>query len=139
MSRGFESMPCRSESMPFPLFLALVYLRPRRTFASAIPVITVLEQLSEKDMCRILTEPKNSIIKQYQRIMEMDGIELTFTDEALEEIARETLKRNSGARGLRSVLEKLLIPVMYDVSSRDGVKAVTFDLEGVRTGVPQVS
>ncbi|MBR5065939.1 MAG: ATP-dependent Clp protease ATP-binding subunit ClpX [Oscillospiraceae bacterium] len=104
-----------------------------------IPVITVLEQLSEKDMCRILTEPKNSIIKQYQRIMEMDGIELTFTDEALEEIARETLQRNSGARGLRSVLEKLLIPVMYDVSSRDGVKAVTFDLEGVRTGVPQVS
>ncbi|MBQ2086012.1 MAG: ATP-dependent Clp protease ATP-binding subunit ClpX [Oscillospiraceae bacterium] len=104
-----------------------------------IPVISVLEQLNEKDMCRILTEPKNSIIKQYQRIMEMDGIELTFTDEALEEIARETLKRNSGARGLRSVLEKLLIPVMYDVSSRDGVKAVTFDLEGVRTGVPQVS
>ena len=104
-----------------------------------IPVITVLEQLSEKDMCRILTEPKNSIIKQYQRIMEMDGIELIFTDEALEEIARETLQRNSGARGLRSVLEKLLIPVMYDVSSRDGVKAVTFDLEGVRTGVPQVS
>ena len=104
-----------------------------------IPVISVLEQLSESDMCRILTEPKNSIIKQYQRIMEMDGIELTFTDEALQEIARETLKRNSGARGLRSVLEKLLIPVMYDVSSRDGVKAVTFDLEGVRTGVPQVS
>ena len=69
----------------------------------------------------------------------MDGIELTFTDEALEEIARETLQRNSGARGLRSVLEKLLIPVMYDVSSRDGVTAVTFDLEGVRTGVPQVS
>ena len=104
-----------------------------------IPVISVLEQLSESDMCRILTEPKNSIIKQYQRIMEMDGIELTFTDEALQEIARETLKRNSGARGLRSVLEKLLIPVMYDVSSRDGVKTVTFDLEGVRTGVPQVS
>ena len=67
------------------------------------------------------------------------GLDRKTTAEEVEEIARETLKRNSGARGLRSVLEKLLIPVMYDVSSRDGVKAVTFDLEGVRTGIPQVS
>ena len=104
-----------------------------------IPVITVLDQLDEEAMKRILVEPKNSIIRQYKRIMEMDNIELVFTDDALEEIARETLEQNSGARGLRSVLEKLLIPVMYDVSSRDDVKTVTFDLEGVRTGVPKIS
>jgi len=104
-----------------------------------IPVITVLEQLDEKAMRRILVEPKNSIIKQYKRIMEMDNIDLNFTDEALEEIARTTLKQNSGARGLRSVLEKLLIPVMYDVSSQEGVSSITFDLESVKTGVPKVS
>ena len=104
-----------------------------------IPVVTVLDELDEEAMCRILVEPKNSIIKQYKRIMEMDDIELEFTDEALREIARETLKQNSGARGLRSVLEKLLIPVMYDVSSREGVTSVLFDLDAVKTGNPKVN
>ena len=104
-----------------------------------IPVVTVLEELDEEAMCRILIEPKNSIIKQYKRIMEMDDIDLKFTDDALREIARETLKQNSGARGLRSVLEKLLIPVMYDVSSREGVTSVLFDLDAVKTGNPIVS
>ena len=104
-----------------------------------IPIISVLDQLDETAMKRILVEPKNSIIKQYKRIMEMDNIDLEFTDDALEEIARQTLKQNSGARGLRSVLEKLLIPVMYDVSSRDGVRSVTFDRESVQTGVPKIS
>ena len=104
-----------------------------------IPVISVLEQLDESAMRRILVEPKNSIVKQYKRIMEMDGIDLEFTDDALEEIASVTLKQNSGARGLRSVLEKLLIPVMYDVSSRTDVKKVTFDRESVQSGVPKIS
>ena len=104
-----------------------------------IPVVTVLEELDEEAMCRILVEPKNSIIKQYKRIMEMDNADLEFTDDALREIARETLKQNSGARGLRSVLEKLLIPVMYDVSSRNDVKTVLFDLDAVQTGTPKLS
>ena len=104
-----------------------------------IPVVTVLEELDEEAMCRILVEPKNSIIKQYKRIMEMDNVDLEFTDDALREIARETLKQNSGARGLRSVLEKLLIPVMYDVSSRNDVKTVLFDLDAVQTGTPKLS
>ncbi len=104
-----------------------------------IPVVTVLEELDEEAMCRILVEPKNSIIKQYKRIMEMDNVNLEFTDDALREIARETLKQNSGARGLRSVLEKLLIPVMYDVSSRNDVKTVLFDLDAVQTGTPKLS
>ena len=104
-----------------------------------IPIVTVLEELDEEAMCRILVEPKNSIIKQYKRIMEMDNVDLKFTDDALREIARETLKQNSGARGLRSVLEKLLIPVMYDVSSRNDVKTVLFDLDAVQTGTPKLS
>ncbi len=104
-----------------------------------IPVVTVLEELDEEAMCRILVEPKNSIIKQYKRIMEMDNVDLEFTDDALREIARETLKQNSGARGLRSVLEKLLIPVMYDVSSRNDVRTVLFDLDAVQTGIPKLS
>ena len=104
-----------------------------------LPVITSLRDLSIDDLVRILTEPKNALCRQYKKIFSYDKVDLEFTPEALQAVAKLAVERKIGARGLRSVLEKLLIPVMYDVSSRDGVKAVTFDLEGVRTGVPQVS
>ena len=103
-----------------------------------IPVITVLDQLDEDMMVRILREPKNSLVKQYEQIMAMDDVALEFTDEALREIARKTLERNSGARGLRAEMETLLIPMMYDVASRDDVNTVTYDLEAVRNGEPKV-
>lgn len=103
-----------------------------------IPVISVLDSLDEDALVDILVKPKNSIVKQYQRLLSMDGVKLTFTDDALHRIARTTLERSGGARALRSVIEKLLIPVMYDVSSRSDVAEVMVDAEGVKSGKPRI-
>ena len=103
-----------------------------------LPVISVLDPLDKYSLVRILTEPKNALIKQYQYLLSLDGVSLEFTNEALEEIAQKTLEKNSGARGLRAVLEELLIPTMYEVSSRDDVKQVLFDLEDVKEGKPKL-
>ena len=102
-----------------------------------LPVITVLEQLDEEKLVQILVEPKNSLIKQYQRLLEMDDIEVEFTPEALKEIAKRTLERNSGARGLRSELENLLIPTMYEACSDSKIKKVQLDLDAVQNQKPK--
>ncbi len=104
-----------------------------------IPVISVLQPLDENMLVRILTEPKNSLIKQYQRIFEMDGIQLNVDVEALTAIAGEAIKRKSGARGLRSILENILIPVIYDVASNDDVKSITVTKDTVVTGIPLIN
>jgi len=103
-----------------------------------LPVISVLDALDKEALVRILTEPKNALIKQYQYLLSLDDVTLEFTNEALEEIAKRTLEKNSGARGLRAVLEELLIPTMYDVSSRNDVSKVVFDIENVKSGTPQL-
>ena len=103
-----------------------------------IPVITVLDNLDENMLVRILLEPKNSLIKQYKRIMEMDNISIEFTDDALHLIARKAADRKSGARGLRSIMEEFLIPIMYDVSSRDDVEKIVVDKDVVDGAAPQV-
>ena len=90
-----------------------------------IPVIVTLNDLDKNALVRILTEPKNSIIKQYLKMFEMDGVTLDFTDDALEAIAAQAIERNTGARGLRSIMEKLMLPTMYEVPSRDDVDQVT--------------
>lgn len=82
-----------------------------------IPVITSLEQLDEESLVRILEEPKNSLIKQYKKLFELDRVELEFEHDALVEIARKTLEANTGARGLRSIMEETLMPIMYDLPS----------------------
>lgn len=82
-----------------------------------LPVITTLDSLDEEALVRILTEPKNSIVKQYTRLFEMDHIELTFTEEALEEIAKKAIERETGARGLRSIMEAVLGDIMYEAPS----------------------
>lgn len=82
-----------------------------------IPVITSLEQLDEESLVRILEEPKNSLIKQYKKLFALDRVELEFEHEALIEIARKTLAANTGARGLRSIMEETLMPIMYDMPS----------------------
>jgi ATP-dependent Clp protease ATP-binding subunit ClpX len=89
-----------------------------------IPVITVLDALDEDMLMRIMNEPKNALVKQYQLLFEMDGMTLKIDKDAEREIAKKTLERNTGARGLRAEMEKLLIPIMYDVSSRDDVRTV---------------
>jgi ATP-dependent Clp protease ATP-binding subunit ClpX len=90
-------------------------------FVGRLPVITSLEPLDIDALKRILTEPKNAIVKQYQRLLSMDNIELEFTNEALEEIAREAIKRKTGARGLRAIIESTMLDVMFDLPSRTEV------------------
>ena len=90
-------------------------------FAGRMPVVVTLNPLDETALVQILTEPRNALVKQYQRFLEMDGVDLEFEPGALTAIAEEALKRNAGARGLRSIIESTMRNVMYDVPSRDDV------------------
>ena len=90
-------------------------------FAGRMPVVVTLNPLDEAALVQILTEPRNALVKQYQRFLEMDGVDLEFEPGALTAIAEEALKRNAGARGLRSIIESTMRNVMYDVPSRDDV------------------
>ena len=103
-----------------------------------LPVITVLDALDEDALIRILKEPKNSLVKQYTALFRMDNVELEFTDEALRAIARKTIERKSGARGLRSVVENLLIPVMYQVPSDPTIIKVIVDESTVEGQPPRL-
>jgi ATP-dependent Clp protease ATP-binding subunit ClpX len=89
-----------------------------------LPVITVLDELDEEALVRILKEPKNALIKQYKKLFEMDGIELTFDDDALKAIAHKAIAKETGARGLRAIVEKILMPVMYETPSLADVSSV---------------
>lgn len=89
-----------------------------------IPVTVPLDDLDKNALVRILSEPKNSLIKQYQKLLNMDGVALLFDDDALEAIASQAIERNTGARGLRSIMENLMMSVMYDVPSRDNIYQV---------------
>jgi len=91
-------------------------------FVGRLPVITTLEALDESALKQILTEPKNALVKQYQRLLDMDSVELEFADEALTEIAKEAIKRNTGARGLRAIIEGIMLEVMYELPARTDVK-----------------
>ena len=93
-------------------------------FIGRLPILTALEKLSEDDLVRILTEPKNALVKQYQRLISLDGVELDFEDQALREMARLALKRNTGARGLRSIIEDVMRDIMFELPSRDDVAKV---------------
>lgn len=104
-------------------------------FIGRLPVIAVLEELDEDDLVRILTEPKNSLIKQYKKLFEMDGVDLEFTDEAIREIAKESIKRKTGARGLRAIMEEIMTEVMFEIPSMKGVKKVVIDQEVIRNKV----
>ncbi|MBQ9375739.1 MAG: ATP-dependent Clp protease ATP-binding subunit ClpX [Ruminococcus sp.] len=89
-----------------------------------LPVITVLDELDEDALCRILTEPKNSLLKQYTKLFKLDGIELEITDDAMKEIAKQTLAQKTGARGLRAIVEKILTQLMFDCPSDDEIVGI---------------
>ena len=93
-------------------------------FVGRLPVIATLEDLDESALVTILTAPKNALIKQYQKLFELESTELKFTDDALSAIARRAIERKTGARGLRSILEDILLFVMYDVPSRKDIAKV---------------
>ncbi|MGM0603518.1 MAG: ATP-dependent Clp protease ATP-binding subunit ClpX [Bacillota bacterium] len=91
-------------------------------FIGRMPVLVTLDQLEEEDLVRILTEPRNALVKQYKKFFQMDNVELDFTEEALKAISRKALSRNTGARGLRSVVENTVLDIMYDLPSQPEVR-----------------
>ncbi|KRN88911.1 ATP-dependent Clp protease ATP-binding subunit ClpX [Ligilactobacillus ceti] len=93
-------------------------------FIGRLPILTALEKLTEEDLVEILTQPKNALVKQYQALVSLDGVALEFTSEALHEIAHLAIERNTGARGLRSIIEATMTDIMYDIPSRDDVEKI---------------
>ncbi|MEP6343221.1 MAG: ATP-dependent Clp protease ATP-binding subunit ClpX [Maricaulaceae bacterium] len=100
-------------------------------FVGRLPVIATLEDLDEPALIKILTEPKNALVKQYQTLFEMETVKLTFSDDALSAIAKRAIARKTGARGLRSIMEGILLDTMYDLPSFDGVQEVVINAEVV--------
>ncbi|MBL8554563.1 MAG: AAA family ATPase, partial [Phenylobacterium sp.] len=98
-------------------------------FIGRLPVIATLDDLDEKALVKILTEPKNAFVKQYARLFEMENVGLTFTDDALMAVARKAIQRKTGARGLRSILEGVLLDTMYELPTYDGVEEVVVNQE----------
>jgi ATP-dependent Clp protease ATP-binding subunit ClpX len=101
-------------------------------FIGRLPVLATLEDLDEKALVTILTEPKNALVKQYERLFDMEDVKLTFEDDALHEIAKRAIERKTGARGLRSILEGLLLDTMFEVPSEDNVEEVIVKAEHVK-------
>jgi ATP-dependent Clp protease ATP-binding subunit ClpX len=103
-------------------------------FIGRLPVIATLHELSEDALVDILTKPKNALVKQYQKLFEMDGVKLKFTNGALHGVAKEALKRNAGARGLRAIMENAMLDIMYDVPSGEGIKEVVVNEDVIVKG-----
>lgn len=97
-----------------------------------VPVTVALEMLDEEALIQILTEPKNAIVKQYQKMLELDGVELTFDEEALKAVAETSLKRKTGARGLRAIMENIMMDIMYRAPSDDSLKACRITADTVK-------
>jgi ATP-dependent Clp protease ATP-binding subunit ClpX len=93
-------------------------------FVGRLPVMTAVHKLAPEDIQQILTEPKNALVKQYRKLFELDDVELEFTEDALEAIAEQAIMRGTGARGLRAILEEVLLAIMYEVPSRKDVARV---------------
>jgi len=105
-------------------------------FIGRLPVIASLGELSLEAMVRILTEPKNALVKQYQKLFEFEGVKLNFSTEALEGVAKGAVERKSGARGLRAILERVMLDIMYDLPSRSGVSECMIGEEVVLNSEP---
>ncbi|SOC02672.1 ATP-dependent Clp protease ATP-binding subunit ClpX [Ureibacillus xyleni] len=123
---GFGSNPAKQEddnvsllSQLIPEDLLKFGLIPE--FIGRLPVLASLEQLNEDALVRILTEPKNALVKQYQKMLELDKVELEFEEDALKAIAKEAIERKTGARGLRSIIESTMLDMMYELPSRDDI------------------
>ena len=101
-------------------------------FIGRIPVYSVLDPLDETALVRILTEPKNAIIKQYQKLLSIDGVKLSFEEEAISLIAQEAIKRKTGARALRSIIEELMLDIMYEIPSREDITEFAITAEMVK-------
>ncbi len=103
-------------------------------FIGRLPVLANLEQLDEASLVEILTKPKNALIKQYQKLLELDQVELEFEDQALVEIAKKAIERKTGARGLRSIIEGIMLDIMFELPSREDIQKCVISAETVKTG-----
>ncbi len=108
-------------------------------FVGRVPVVVTLNQLDEQTLISILTEPKSSIVKQYKKLFEYDGVELEFEEDALREVAKEAMERATGARGLRAILETSMTDVMYEIPSNDDIKKVTITKETIAEGADPIT
>jgi ATP-dependent Clp protease ATP-binding subunit ClpX len=104
-------------------------------FIGRLPIVASVTSLDKDALVRILTEPRNALVKQYRKLFEMDGVELEFTEDALDAVADQAILRGTGARGLRAIMEEVLLPVMYDIPSRDDVAKVVVTEQTVRENV----
>ena len=104
-------------------------------FIGRLPIQVALDNLTEEELMQVVTEPKNSIIKQYTVSMEMDGVELEFLDEAISAVAAKALKQKTGARGIRAIVEAAMIDIMYDIPSIKGLKKVVINKDVIENGV----
>ena len=105
-------------------------------FIGRLPVVATLDALDKAALLRILVEPKNALVQQYRKYLEWDGVELEFTQDALEEIAEQALKRGTGARALRTIIEEVMLDIMYEVPSRRGAGKCLVTAEAVRRQQP---
>jgi len=101
-------------------------------FIGRLPITATLEDLDEKSLIKILNEPKNSLIKQYQELFKLEGVKLTFKDNAVKEIAQKAISKKTGARGLRSILENILLKTMFDLPSQDDIEEVVIDVGSIK-------
>ena len=105
-------------------------------FVGRLPVVATLEDLEEDALVRILTEPKNALVRQYQKLFEMDDVSLEFRDDALRAIAQKAIARKTGARGLRSIMENILMEPMFDIPTTGDIEEVVINSEVVTEGAP---
>jgi ATP-dependent Clp protease ATP-binding subunit ClpX len=103
-------------------------------FIGRLPIVATLDELDADDLVLILSEPKNALVKQYQKMLELEGVNLRITDPALEAIARAALERKAGARGLRSILESTMLDIMYEIPSRDDISEVVINEDVILNG-----
>ena len=101
-------------------------------FIGRLPITATLEDLDEKSLVKILLEPKNSLVKQYQELFKLEGVKLTFKDQSIKDIANKAINKKTGARGLRSILENILLKTMFDLPSQDNVEEVIIEANTVK-------
>jgi ATP-dependent Clp protease ATP-binding subunit ClpX len=101
-------------------------------FIGRLPVVAALDELDEVALIEILTKPKNALVKQYTHLVEMEGVDLKFTEESLVAIAQKALERKTGARGLRSIIEKAMLNIMFEIPSNNSIKEIVITPEVIR-------
>ena len=105
-------------------------------FIGRLPIVVALDALDKQALVRILTEPRNALVKQYQKFFEMDGVELVFEEDAIEAVASKAMERKTGARGLRTVIEDIMLEIMYEIPSQEDVVRCIITKEVVENGAP---